>query len=203
MGTQVSDVLDASASASLGDICAMVAIGLMCSKNSVLQVDVEAACLHADVVGPPYYLEIPRVALPATWAASSSVRRPVLLLHKAIPGLQQSGAFWHDLADRVLRHHGWKPIEDVAEDVYFKDDAHKNLLVLALYVDDWIFGGPSDSVCEDVRRRPTPRRKSEPSTSVPWASRPLPRRIPACPPMDRPPAHRVHGATRVHRCPRG
>lgn len=145
MGAQVCDVLDSPAPASLAAIRGMIVLGLVGSANMSVQVDVEAAYLHADLIGPPYYLEVPRVA-------SSPVRRPVLRLHKAIPGLQQSGALWHDLADRIVRHHGWLPVLDVAQGVYYKDDAHGNLLVLALYFDNWIFGWPSQSIREEVCR---------------------------------------------------
>lgn len=119
MGIQVCDIVDSSAPASLETIRGMIVLGLLGSGNTVIQVDVEAAYLHTDLIGPPHYLEVPRVAWPASWTTSSPVRRPVLRLHRGIPSLQLSGALWHNLADRIVRDHGWLPVRDVAEDVYF------------------------------------------------------------------------------------
>lgn len=64
MGMQVCDALDSSAPASLEAIRGMIALGLVGSINTMVQVDVEASYFHAYLAGPPYYLEIPRVAWP-------------------------------------------------------------------------------------------------------------------------------------------
>lgn len=104
-------------------------------------IDVETACLLADLAGPPYVLDVPRVTMPASWTSSSDLRRPLIRLHKAVPQLQQSSIFGHELADRLARDHGWLPVHDPADDAYFKQDSGGLLLVLSLCVDDWIFGG--------------------------------------------------------------
>lgn len=51
MGLQVCDILDSSAPAFLGAIRAMIVLGLVGTPNEIIQVDVEAAYLYADLTG--------------------------------------------------------------------------------------------------------------------------------------------------------
>eukprot|EP00969_Alexandrium_andersonii_P156210 6906174-Alexandrium_andersonii.AAC.1 len=60
-------------------------------------------------------MELPRAAWPPRWQAWG-LRCPALLLRKAIPGLEQSGELWHQLAKKVLRRHEWTLIADVCSD---------------------------------------------------------------------------------------
>jgi len=150
-GCQVADVLDASAPASLDAIRAVIACGLRVPDGAIFQVDIEAAYLHAELTGPAYYLELPRVAWPQSWCTDPQRHRPVLRLRRALPGLQQSGELWHDLADRAVRHHGWEPITDAVDDIYVKrGSASLPPSLLALYVDDWLFCGPAHSIPNEI-----------------------------------------------------
>ena len=68
------------------------------------------------------------------------MRLPVLRLRRAIHGLRRSGFDWMAHATRVLRHHGWKDHPDHADSLFTKGSG-KSLLMLAVYVDDFLAAG--------------------------------------------------------------
>jgi len=105
-----------------------------------LSVDVDAAYLHADLEGPPHFLELPVECWPSDWR-NRGLSRPVVSLVKAIPGLQQSGPLWRRYCTAVLVTRGWRRIDDVAADLWVKHIAHVILLLVA-YVDDLLLVGP-------------------------------------------------------------
>ena len=77
------------------------------------------------------------------------MRRPVLPLLKALPGLVQSGCLWHTFADEAAASNAWRRIEDVADDIYVKEPGPHPLL-LAMYVDDMLIGGPGPTLQSEL-----------------------------------------------------
>jgi len=65
---------------------------------------------------------------------------PVLRLRRAIYGLKRSGFDWMEHASRVLKHHGWIDHPDHADSLFTKGSG-KSMLLLAVYVDDFLAAG--------------------------------------------------------------
>jgi hypothetical protein len=101
------------------------------------QSDVRHAYLQASLKGPPVYLVLPTHVRPASW---SNMHLPVLRLRRAIYGLKRSGFDWMEHASRVLRHHGWIDHPDHADSLFTKGSG-KSMLLLAVYVDDFLAAG--------------------------------------------------------------
>ena len=70
----------------------------MVPNGATLSLDVPGAYLLADPSGPPVFLEIDEAFRPASW---SRLKRPCVLIKKALYGLARSGDDWHSLQDAV------------------------------------------------------------------------------------------------------
>jgi hypothetical protein len=138
-GQHVVDAMETAPPASLEGIRCVIVASLAVPGGDVFQVNIEAAYLHAPLVGPKYFVELPKALWPKAWL-EAGYSRPVLPLLKALPGLTQSGCLWHSFADGAAVENGWHHVMDVVDDVYVKEPGHDPLL-LAMYVDDMLIGG--------------------------------------------------------------
>lgn len=59
-GVAVSDDLDSTAPASLDEVRIATSLGMSLDRSVAMQLDVEAAYLHAPLSGKPYFIELPR-----------------------------------------------------------------------------------------------------------------------------------------------
>ena len=145
------------APASLEGVRVVVWRATMSPTCDLLQADIHAAYLQARLKGRPTFVELPRRLWPKQWFYSDGTprfRHPVLRLFRAIYGLRRSGFDWMEHAQRVLQHHGWQPIRDVADSLFVKTTA-AGPLVLCCYVDDLLASGPGPELrqaMEELRR---------------------------------------------------
>ena len=65
-GQHVVDAMDTAAPASLEGIRAVIAVSFSTKGGDVLQLDVEAAYLHAPLTGQKYFVELPAALWPAS-----------------------------------------------------------------------------------------------------------------------------------------
>ena len=77
--------------------------------------DVEAAYTKAPLPGPPCYLELEPSLRPESWRRLG-LRRPVMLLKRALYGHPLAGAAWNTLLAQWLLTHSWERVADAGED---------------------------------------------------------------------------------------
>ena len=132
------------APASLEGVRLVVWRATMSADCELLQADVNGAYLQALLRGRPTYIELPKRLWPKEWfleSGEAKFKHPVLKLIRAIYGLRRSGFDWMEHASKVLQHHGWQPIHDVADSLFIKMTPAGPLL-LCCYVDDLLASGP-------------------------------------------------------------
>ena len=133
-GCKVVDAMATSAPATLDEVRIVLAVGATQPSFCAIAADVDAAYLHAELVGPPHLLALPREAWPPSWA-KARYTCPVVRLRRTLPGLQQSGPLWNEYCGRVLLGRGWSKVLDVAADIWVKH-VGSTLVILLVYVDD-------------------------------------------------------------------
>ena len=134
----------------------------MAPHHVLLQSDVHGAYLQALIGGKPVFCILPKDFWPPSWH-KAGLKVPVVRLHRALYGLQRSGFDWMKHADEVLRHHGWLPVVDVVDSVYYKVTTCNSFMIIALYVDDLLVSGPESAVYEAMAqlRRIVPESKNK------------------------------------------
>ena len=105
--------------------------------HCIQQADADQAYVQADLKGTPCWICLPPEQRPAAW---SKFRRPVCRLVKALYGHPDSGTYWEQHCDQMVKRVGFAPIGEEWPSCYF-NAALKLLLVL--YVDDFKLAGPS------------------------------------------------------------
>ena len=88
--------------------------GLM-PGNLITTSDGEQAYIQADLKGPCTWVELPRSMWPEEWA---NMRRPVVILKKALYGHPNAGSYWELECTERLVSLGWEPMGPEWPSVY-------------------------------------------------------------------------------------
>ena len=150
IGQVITDPLDATPPTSLEGVRFALGLGSSFVGAQIIQIDIEAAYLHAPLLGEPYFMELPRSIWPKSWL-QGSWRRPVVQILRALPGLTQSGTLWSNYARDVVFHCGWSAILDTTEDLYVKR-VGDSMLLMVIYVDDLLMIGAPDLIAVELAK---------------------------------------------------
>ena len=120
--------------------------------HDITTADGEQAYIQADLRGPATWVELPRIMWPEEW---EHMRRPVVVLRKALYGHPNAGSYWEqECADRLCTI-GWAPAGPEWSSVFW-NATYRMLLVV--YVDDFKMAGPKEShkrAWEEINQRIT------------------------------------------------
>ena len=127
------------------------------------QADAEQAYIQAKFPPgvAPTWVCLPEDEWLPEWKAKG-MRKPVVLLEKALYGHPHAGAHWDNHADELLRKQGFNPIGDNWPSCYFHPE-HKTMMVR--YVDDFKISGPAKGIAKswDLIRKVITIGEPEPS----------------------------------------
>lgn len=113
-------------------------------KMCIKQYDIKTAYLYGSL-DKPVYMEQPEGFI------YRKKEDYVCKLEKSIYGLPQSGRYWNDEFDGVLRNVGLK---NIPEDPYvYKLVRGGQILIIGIYVDDCIVMGTNEAIIEEIMSR--------------------------------------------------
>ena len=129
--------------------------------NKNTSADVEQAYVQATLKAKHRtFIKMPRELWPDEWH-KAGYQNPVCLLVQALYGHPEAGAHWERHLTAVIKDLGGKPVPSHPSTFWFPDDR----LMLTVYVDDLLLGGPSDKH-EDFWRRLQERVKLDPPEPI-------------------------------------
>jgi len=97
--------------------------------------DVSDAYLSSDLIDDNVYISLPEGYVPAL--TTSPGFKVVGKVKRGLPGLRQSGRYWHIEQEKRLLERGFKPCT-AASCIYVKEISPTEYLVIGVFVDDWL-----------------------------------------------------------------
>ena len=103
--------------------------------NDIMRGDAPGAYCQTDLLGTETWACLPPEARPASW---SQFKWPVVRLKKALYGHPDSGTWWEQHADRIIKAAGFEPLPPEWPSCYFCKELS---MFLIIYVDDFKLAG--------------------------------------------------------------
>ena len=108
--------------------------------HDIEMADAEQAYIQAELKGMPTWVCLPSDERPEAW---KHMKRPAVLLKKALYGHPDSGTFWEQHCDQHVCSVGYRPVGPEWPSCYYHDELG---LFLVIYVDDFKLAGPTENL---------------------------------------------------------